>query len=107
MTEGSPAASIKASNRTTTYGIRPGNDLSRRFQLIVETLARLRARAPASSMVKLSPAMSLRRCYNCKFVPGHDYPLCCCSAATNARRAAAAPAQSPWSWSSLGFMAST
>jgi hypothetical protein len=75
MTEGSPAASIKASNRTTTYGIRPGNDLSRRFQLIVETRARLRARAPASSMVKLSPAMSLRRCDNCKFVPGHDYPL--------------------------------
>ena len=58
MTEGSPAASIKASNRTTTYGIRPGNDLSRRFQLIVETLARLRARAPASSMVKLSPAIT-------------------------------------------------
>ena len=25
----------------------------------------------------------------------HDYPLCCCSAATNARRAAAAPTQSP------------
>jgi len=47
------------------------------------------------------------RCDNCKFVPGHDYPLCCCSAATNARRAAAAPTQSPWSWSSLGFMAST
>jgi hypothetical protein len=37
---------------------RPGNDLTRRFPLIVETLARLGSRAPASSTAKLSPAMT-------------------------------------------------
>ena len=37
---------------------RPGNDLTRRFPLIVETLARC-ARAPASSTAKLSPAMTM------------------------------------------------
>jgi ATP dependent DNA ligase domain len=38
---------------------RPGNDLTHRFPLIVETLARLRcARAPASSMAKPLPAMT-------------------------------------------------
>jgi len=36
---------------------RPGNDLTRRFPLIVETLARLR-RAPALSMARRSPAMT-------------------------------------------------
>jgi ATP-dependent DNA ligase len=35
---------------------RPGNDLTRRFPLIVETLARLRS-PPASSTAKRSPAM--------------------------------------------------
>jgi ATP dependent DNA ligase domain len=41
---------------------RPGNDFTRRFLLIVEALARL-IHAPASSMAKLSPAMTtaLRR----------------------------------------------
>jgi hypothetical protein len=36
---------------------RPGNDLSRRFPLIVEALERC-APAPVSSMAKLSPAMT-------------------------------------------------
>src|SRR5262249_35261778 len=37
---------------------RPGNDFARRFPLIVETLVRLRSRAPALSTAKLSPAMT-------------------------------------------------
>ena len=37
---------------------RPGNDFTRRFPLIVETLARLRSRSLASSMVRLSLAMT-------------------------------------------------
>ena len=38
---------------------RPGNDLTRRFPLIVETLARLGSRAPASSTARQSPAMKM------------------------------------------------
>ena len=38
---------------------RPGNDLTRRFPLIVEALGRLRSRTLASSMVKRSPAITM------------------------------------------------
>jgi ATP-dependent DNA ligase len=48
---------------------RPGNDLTHRFPPIVETLARVRSRAPASSTARLLPAMT-RRC----LVQSHSLP---------------------------------
>jgi ATP-dependent DNA ligase len=47
----------KSDGRVRLYS-RPGNDLTYRFPLIVETLARLRSRSCIISMVKLSPAMT-------------------------------------------------